>query len=623
MRPVRAMWIVAATLCAGVIPAAAQTAFTYQGELSDGGAPANGAYDMGFSLWSAPTGGTQIGTTDGQGVAAIDGLFTAVVNQNDEFGATAFNGAARWLQIAVNGVVLGPRQPLTAAPYAAYAFSGPGGGGGQWAGSGANIYNTNTGNVGIGLTTPIDKLHVYRDGAALRLQDNDDANSYLTLTDVWAGGGHLKKRTASGQSLLDLDASPQDGVSDAWIRFFRDTNTTGAKRVRFHRGNGSTLPSADIGVGGGNSFFQADAGNFGIGTSSPASRFHVQHTGAQRAAWIVSDNTASNLSALRVDTNATNSGVSAVAGVNSGAGSAGYFQISNANNAAPALVATTNGTGPGMRVQVGADSLDVGVNSINTAGDGLFGDPLYLNNNVAQTVLIGMGGGNTGIGGDAAGFPLCKLHVDGGGDANVTSPTAGYFLIGDAFAANIVMDDNEIMARSNGAAATLYLNHDGGDVRIGQNGPGSTVYVNVLAITGADIAEKFPVSDARHDAAPGTVMEIDPQLAGKLRVARGAYNRRVAGVVSGAGDLPVGAVLGNLPGHEDAPPIALSGRVWVRCDAGNAAIAVGDLLTTSDTPGHAMKAADHDRAQGAILGKAMSALAQGDEGLVLVLVSLQ
>jgi hypothetical protein len=97
----------------------------------------------------------------------------------------------------------------------------------------------------------------------------------------------------------------------------------------------------------------------------------------------------------------------------------------------------------------------------------------------------------------------------------------------------------------------------------------------------------------------------------------------VAGIVSGANDFPAGAVLGNLPGHEDAPPIALSGRVYVLCDATMHAIEPGDLLTTADAPGHAMKVTDYPRAQGAIIGKAMSALADGEKGLVLVLVNLQ
>jgi hypothetical protein len=68
--------------------------------------------------------------------------------------------------------------------------------------------------------------------------------------------------------------------------------------------------------------------------------------------------------------------------------------------------------------------------------------------------------------------------------------------------------------------------------------------------------------------------------------------------------------------------VALSGRVYVKADATPAAIRPGDLLTTSERPGHAMKVADHTRSQGAILGKAMSALKEGT-GFVLVLVTLQ
>jgi hypothetical protein len=62
--------------------------------------------------------------------------------------------------------------------------------------------------------------------------------------------------------------------------------------------------------------------------------------------------------------------------------------------------------------------------------------------------------------------------------------------------------------------------------------------------------------------------------------------------------------------------------VYVLADASNGAIKPGDLLTTSDTPGYAMKVTDYARAQGAILGKAMSGLGDG-KGMVLMLVTLQ
>ncbi|MCG3131286.1 MAG: hypothetical protein FLDDKLPJ_02076 [Phycisphaerae bacterium] len=159
----------------------------------------------------------------------------------------------------------------------------------------------------------------------------------------------------------------------------------------------------------------------------------------------------------------------------------------------------------------------------------------------------------------------------------------------------------------------------GGDIQL-LPGAGGVVSVPVLEITGADLAEKFPTSDA---VEPGMVVAIDPANPGKLCLARGAYNRCVAGIVSGANNFPVGAVLGSAAGHEDAPAIALSGRVYVWCDAGSEAIQPGDLLTTSDTPGHAMKASDAARSHGAVIGKAMTPLGAGEKGLVLVLVNLQ
>jgi hypothetical protein len=69
-------------------------------------------------------------------------------------------------------------------------------------------------------------------------------------------------------------------------------------------------------------------------------------------------------------------------------------------------------------------------------------------------------------------------------------------------------------------------------------------------------------------------------------------------------------------------PVALTGRVYCLVDARRGAILPGDLITTSETPGHGMKVAEHTRAQGAIIGKAMTPLPDG-KGLVLVLVSLQ
>lgn len=146
------------------------------------------------------------------------------------------------------------------------------------------------------------------------------------------------------------------------------------------------------------------------------------------------------------------------------------------------------------------------------------------------------------------------------------------------------------------------------------------VKVKTLQILGgADLAERFEVAG---EPEPGTVLTIDPSESGRLRTSDEAYSRRVAGVVSGANALNAGVVLSADGQIEGTAAVALTGRVWVKCDAGSAPIAAGDLLTTAARAGHAMKAADHGRSQGAVLGKAMTSLASGT-GMVLVLVSLQ
>ena len=69
-------------------------------------------------------------------------------------------------------------------------------------------------------------------------------------------------------------------------------------------------------------------------------------------------------------------------------------------------------------------------------------------------------------------------------------------------------------------------------------------------------------------------------------------------------------------------PIALMGKVYCKVDASYGAIEVGDLLTTSPTPGHAMKADDPLKAFGAVIGKALQPLELG-QGLIPILIALQ
>jgi hypothetical protein len=120
-------------------------------------------------------------------------------------------------------------------------------------------------------------------------------------------------------------------------------------------------------------------------------------------------------------------------------------------------------------------------------------------------------------------------------------------------------------------------------------------------LIGADLAEQFQVTGDR-PAEPGSVMI----LAGidSIAVSNTPYVHRVAGIVSEAGNYRPGIIL-DRQSAESRSPLALSGRVWCLVDADEEAGALGDLLTTSATPGHAMRTTDRARAFGAVIGKAL------------------
>jgi hypothetical protein len=162
-------------------------------------------------------------------------------------------------------------------------------------------------------------------------------------------------------------------------------------------------------------------------------------------------------------------------------------------------------------------------------------------------------------------------------------------------------NDGDLIIRDDSGKDRIHLDGQAGDIKL----------------FGADCAEEFEVAE---QADPGVVMVIDDQ--GKLCASTTAYDRRVAGVVAGAGDLRPGIVLGHTDEDTGRLPIALSGRTYCKVDARFGAIAIGDLLTTSPTRGHAMKAADATHAFGAVIGKALRPLPTG-QGLIPILIALQ
>jgi hypothetical protein len=102
----------------------------------------------------------------------------------------------------------------------------------------------------------------------------------------------------------------------------------------------------------------------------------------------------------------------------------------------------------------------------------------------------------------------------------------------------------------------------------------------------------------------------------------GDCDKRVVGVVSGAGDCKPGIVLDRRGSAKNRKPIALLGKVFCKVDAQYGAIDLGDLLTTSPTSGHAMRAGNPSRAFGAVIGKALHPFTSG-QGLIPILIALQ
>jgi len=215
----------------------------------------------------------------------------------------------------------------------------------------------------------------------------------------------------------------------------------------------------------------------------------------------------------------------------------------------------------------------------------------------------------------------------------------GFVGIGTATPTQQLEINGKYVVVDGGSGVQCYLGDDGfgNDVQVGSFKTGITavsfynitdsaymhLYCSSISILGgADLAEPFPIFKTDQTISEGSVVVIDKVHPGQLTLSDRPYDTRVAGVVSGAQGINPGIQMQQQGLLQGGKNVALTGRVYVQADTSNGPIDPGDLLTTSSTPGRAMKVTDHPKAQGAILGKAMTSLPDG-QGMVLVLVTLQ
>lgn len=531
----------------------------------------------------------------------------------------------------------GPAGPQGATgPQGPQGATGPQGpqGTSPWGLTGLNTWYTQ-GNVGIGTNTPSNRLQLVGAGDVARADVSTDGGTSRAFRANLTGAG-------VGYGFQADTAAPSGSA------FYANATSGGGQIVNFQAANAGTS---------GRGFTAAMNAATGV---TYAGLFNSESTSGRGLQ--VNMNATTGFTYAGLFYNASSSGFGLY--VNNTATTGTTYGVRTENNSADgfALYALHDATtGTGNAIYARSDSTSANAYSLhavlNNTGVGGGGAAAIRGENLATTNGYGVLGTHAGAGYGVYGTSPTGRAVYGNSDSgsgvygNSTSSygvrgvsVSSYGVYGSStdnygvygFSANDIgvrglsVNSHGVWGSCTGTGRGVYgYSASGIGGYFGSGSAGTALYVEGTASVGviqirggADLAERFEMSCP--DAAPGMVVMIDPEVVGGMKLASGRYNRCVAGVISGANKLDAGMVLGQFDHAEGkSQAIALTGRVWTYADATERAIEPGDLMTTSDTPGYAMAAADAAQAPGATIGKAMSKLAKGEKGLVLVLVNLQ
>jgi hypothetical protein len=464
----------------------------------------------------------------------------------------------------------------------------------QWNTNGNDISNANSGNVGIGTTTPAQKVEISAVSPQIQMTDTGALNIKFTMgtSGQWAGfganrniaGGHFDTGKATASYYMFVGSGNS-------LHVWGTTPTNNAEPVERMR-------------------LDKD-GNLGLGTSTPTVASGYTALSLNNSTGTLIDFMSGTVLKSRLQSDGTNF----------------YF-----NNLANGPIQFYTNNTERMRIAAGANigvgttgpsyKLDVQGGQLNASGGlCIAGDCKTAWSQVGGSqwttsgTTINYTTGNVGVG---IASPIYSLDVSGG--LNAFRTKAATVSSNDAIATFENSSAIQMIVRGNGnvglgtTAPTAKL-HVAGDGKITGN---LTVDGNIAAKY-QDVAEWVPATRA---LAAGTVVTLNPTQANLVEPSSKAYDTRVAGVISERPGLALGE------SGENKVLVATSGRVRIRVDATNGPIEIGDLLVTSDKEGVAMKSVPvtfggvEMHRPGTLIGKALERLDKGT-GEILVLLSLQ
>ncbi len=644
---------VAATLflCGAPHRVGAQTPFTYQGRLDADGAAYTGPARLRLGLWSSASGGSLIRSETLASVSVTDGLFT--VTPGTFVPADFALPSGVWLEIEVstdgggNWTKLTPRQRVTHAPLAMQAETAR-----TVTGNVATSQLTGTLNPGLlsgGVI--VNDLTFSRIGAPFSVNnvnattvtnlsadklDGLDSTAFLRTT-----GGTLTGTLAiappavldfasTTRQMINLWGGTQYGIGVQTATLYQRSNSAFA----WFRGGAHNDAAFNPGVDG-TTLMTLDGGGY-LETKGTSAGFGLLNRADQAKRWVAYAEGAGSADSFRIWSGTTGdrftlgqNGNLTVSGTVTAPGFSAFTDANVNGHVVSGVHFTSSGSGAGV---YGATGSTAGFAVLGEGAVGGYGGK-FVANGAAGWAVYGVS--DTGYAGRFSG----RLHATGATTLGSTLNVSGAATFVNEVTvqgalAGLAMKNRDdqakrwvMYARNGGGGDQLTFYSDAaGDVAsltpsgdLTLNGALSTTVLTIRG--GADVAEPFPMTQPE-EMEPGSVVVIDADNPGRLRLSTRACDPAVAGIVSGAGGVQPGLRLHQEGVMEGDHHVALSGRVYVKADADSGPIRPGDLLTTADRAGHAMKVAHPSEAAGAILGKAMSRLDRG-QGLVLVLVSLQ